>query len=133
MGLPIIENEMVLLVRFAHNWNNGMLELWNDGFWLPESLQLGADNGMVGLENQSEYNCIDILVIVAYFGAKAENACLTGIIIKCSFNIFCRMDLFPLSMASLPTFHYSIIPFRWHKINVVKICVISIYYRNSET
>jgi hypothetical protein len=19
-------------VRFAHNWNNGMLELWNDGF-----------------------------------------------------------------------------------------------------
>jgi hypothetical protein len=22
----------IKLVRFAHNWNNGMLELWNDGF-----------------------------------------------------------------------------------------------------
>ena len=25
-------NEGFNLVRFAHNWNNGMLELWNDGF-----------------------------------------------------------------------------------------------------
>jgi hypothetical protein len=24
-------NEGFNLVRFAHNWNNGMLELWNDG------------------------------------------------------------------------------------------------------
>jgi hypothetical protein len=35
-----------------------MVESWNDGFW---------DNGMVGLENQNEYNWIDFLVIVAYF------------------------------------------------------------------
>jgi len=26
------ENTGNKLVRFAHNWNNGMLELWNDGF-----------------------------------------------------------------------------------------------------
>jgi hypothetical protein len=55
-----------------------MLELWNDGFWLPESLQLGADNGMVGLENQSEYNCIDILVIVAYFLGKSRKCMSSG-------------------------------------------------------
>jgi len=36
----------------------GILEYWNHGSW---------DNGMVGLENQNEYNCIDFLVIVAYF------------------------------------------------------------------
>ena len=36
----------------------GILEYWNHGFW--------AD-GMVGLENQNEYNCIDFRVIVAYF------------------------------------------------------------------
>ncbi len=46
----------------------GMLEFWNIGhevkllryhrFW---------DNGMVSLENQNEYNCINFLVIVAYF------------------------------------------------------------------
>ena len=31
----------------------GMMEQWNDG--------------MVGLENQNEYNCIDFLVILSYF------------------------------------------------------------------
>ncbi len=36
-------------------WNSGILE---SCFW---------DNGIVGLENQNEYNCIDFLVIVAYF------------------------------------------------------------------
>ena len=46
------------LVRFAHNWNNGMVDSWKDGFW---------DNGMVRLENQNEYNRIDSLVMVAYF------------------------------------------------------------------
>jgi hypothetical protein len=25
-------NQVMNLVRFAHNWNNGMLEKWNDGF-----------------------------------------------------------------------------------------------------
>ena len=47
------------LVRFAHNlsrasmscdWNDGILEYWNDGFW---------ENGMVDIENLYEYNCID--------------------------------------------------------------------------
>ena len=27
-----IEQFIIKLVRFAHNWNNGMLEHWNDGF-----------------------------------------------------------------------------------------------------
>jgi hypothetical protein len=27
------------------------MEYWNHGFW---------DNGMVGLENQNKYNCIDL-------------------------------------------------------------------------
>jgi hypothetical protein len=35
-----------------------MLEYWNHGFW---------DIGMVGLDNQNEYNCIDFLEIVASF------------------------------------------------------------------
>jgi len=54
-----------------------MLEQWNNG------LRLGENNGMVGLENQNEYNCIDFHVIVVCFFAEAENGCLTGIIIKC--------------------------------------------------
>jgi hypothetical protein len=41
----------------------GMLEQWNNGFW---------DDGMVGLENQNEYNCIDFLVIVAYFLGRKQ-------------------------------------------------------------
>ncbi len=30
------------LVRFAHNWNNGTMECWNNGFWASgsESLRL---------------------------------------------------------------------------------------------
>ena len=36
----------------------GMMEQWNHGFW---------NIGMMGLENQNENNCIDFLVIVAYF------------------------------------------------------------------
>jgi hypothetical protein len=26
---------LVLLVRFAHNWNNGIMEQWNDGILGP--------------------------------------------------------------------------------------------------
>jgi len=37
-----------------------------------ESLRLGEDNGMVGLENQNEYNCIEFLVIVAYFLGRKQ-------------------------------------------------------------
>jgi len=40
------------------NWNIGILEYWNHGFW---------DYGMVGLENHKEYICIDFHVIAAYF------------------------------------------------------------------
>jgi hypothetical protein len=39
------------------------MEHWNHGFW---------DNGMVGLDNQNEYNCIDFLVIVAYFLGRKQ-------------------------------------------------------------
>ena len=38
------------LVRFAHNWNNGILESWNDGF---------KENRI-----QSAYYCIDFLVLM---------------------------------------------------------------------
>jgi hypothetical protein len=57
-GLSGIRPSEIKLVRFAHNWNVGTLEYWNHGFW---------DNGIVGLKNQNEYNCIDFLIIVAYF------------------------------------------------------------------
>ena len=59
------------LVRFAHNWNNGIVEYWArseaflryHGFW---------DHGMLGLENHKEYNCIDFLVIVPYFPGRKQ-------------------------------------------------------------
>jgi hypothetical protein len=38
------------LVRFAHNWNNGILESWNNGF---------KENRI-----QSAYYCIDFLVLM---------------------------------------------------------------------
>ncbi len=60
---------MMNLVRFAHNWNIGILEYWNHGFW---------DNGMVGLENQNEYNCIDFLVIVAYYWGESRKRVSDG-------------------------------------------------------
>jgi hypothetical protein len=41
-----------------------MLEFWNIGI-LGSDLRLLEDIGMVGLENQNEYNCIDFHVIVA--------------------------------------------------------------------
>jgi len=41
--LPLsFQADLYKLVRFAHNWNVGILEYWNHGFW---------DNGLVGLEN----------------------------------------------------------------------------------
>jgi hypothetical protein len=49
----------------------GMLEFWNIGI-MGSGLRLGEDNGMVGLENQNEYNCIDSLVIVAYFLGRTQ-------------------------------------------------------------
>jgi hypothetical protein len=42
----------------------------------------------MGLENQNECNCIDILNSGVFSGAKAENRCLTGIIVKCKYNFF---------------------------------------------
>ena len=82
------------IVRFVHNWNDGILEYWNYGFW---------ENGMVDIENQDEYNRIDFLVIVAYFLSKNRKwRSDEGIIIKCRYNIFCKIDLFPLFRSSLP-------------------------------
>jgi len=47
-----------------------MLEYWNYGFW---------DAGMVDLEKQNEHNCIDFLVIVAYFlGRKQKIKWMSG-------------------------------------------------------
>ena len=45
-------------VRFAHNWNNGMLESWNDGF-KETSIQ-------------NAYDFIDFLVLMAYFSGKNQ-------------------------------------------------------------
>jgi hypothetical protein len=46
----------------------GILEYWNHGFW---------ENGMVGLANENEYNCIDFLVKAAYFLERKQkmNVC----------------------------------------------------------
>jgi hypothetical protein len=41
-----------------------MMEQWNDGI-MGSGLRLGENIGMVGFENQNEYNCIDFLVILA--------------------------------------------------------------------
>jgi hypothetical protein len=46
------------LVRFAHNWNNGMLEYWNDGF--------------KEISIQNVYDFIDFLVLMAYFSGKNQ-------------------------------------------------------------
>jgi hypothetical protein len=46
------------LVHFAHNWNNGMLESWNDGF-KETSIQ-------------NAYYFIDFLVLMAYFSGKNQ-------------------------------------------------------------
>jgi hypothetical protein len=50
-------------------WNSGILESWilASGSQSLRGLRLGEENGMVDLENQNEYNCIDFLVIVVYF------------------------------------------------------------------
>jgi hypothetical protein len=49
-------------------------EYWNHGFWPParKGLRLGEDNGLVRLENQNKYNCIDFLVIAAYFLGRKQ-------------------------------------------------------------
>ena len=49
----------------------GMMEQWNDGI-MGSGLRLGENIGMVGLENQNEYNCIDFLVILAYFLGRKQ-------------------------------------------------------------
>ena len=43
----------------------------NDGI-MGSGLRLGENIGMVGLENQNEYNCIDFLVIWAYFFGRKQ-------------------------------------------------------------
>jgi len=45
-----------------------MLEFWHIGLEVKLLRYHGFwDNEMVGIENQNEYNCIDFLVITAYF------------------------------------------------------------------
>ena len=84
------------LVRFAHNWKNGIVEFWNVGF----------------KENEIQNTFLHWFSYFSgvFYGVKVEIGCLTGIIIKCRYNIFCRIDLFLLFRPILPTFHYSIIP-----------------------
>ena len=39
---------------------------------MDSGLRLGEGNGMVGLENQTEYSCIDFYVIVVYFLGRKQ-------------------------------------------------------------
>jgi hypothetical protein len=52
-------------------------EFVNIGFW---------NIGMVGLENQNEYNCIDILVILAYFLGPDQKMDFCTLLIKTAFS-----------------------------------------------
>jgi len=63
---------------------------------------------------------------------KAEKGYLTSIIIKCRYNIFCRIDLFPLFIPSIPIFHYSIIPCGFPMWMATKNIVYSLSCRISE-
>jgi len=47
----------------------GIMECWNNGI-MGSGLRLREGNGMVGLENQTEYNGIDFYVIVVYFPGR---------------------------------------------------------------
>ncbi len=73
------------------------------------------------------------LFYVVFCVAKAENSCLMSIIKKCRLNIFCRKCYFPLSIPSIPIFHYSIIPGGLQKNMATKITIITIGCINSET
>jgi hypothetical protein len=64
-----------------------MLEFWNVGHAVKLFCAI-MGSGIMGLENQNECNCIDILNSGVFSGAKAENRCLTGIIVKCKYNFF---------------------------------------------
>jgi hypothetical protein len=81
-----------------------MLECWNSGI-MGSGLRLGENNGMMG-PKKKESTLIKLYCysrnIGVFFGAKAEYGYLTTIIIKVRFNIFCRIDLFPLFIPSIP-------------------------------
>ncbi len=63
---------------------------------------------MMRLGNQNKYNSYRFSRnSCVFFGAKAENGCLTDTIKKCRYNIFCRIDLFRFSY---PVFQHSTIP-----------------------
>jgi hypothetical protein len=47
------------------------MECWNNGI-MGSGLRLGEGNGMVGLENQNEYNCIDFQRLVKISGCDAK-------------------------------------------------------------
>jgi hypothetical protein len=63
-------------------WNYGMMGLKKTRFKAHILLQFSYLSGV-------------------FYGAKAENGCLGGIIIKCRFNIFCRIDFFPLFIPTI--------------------------------
>jgi hypothetical protein len=113
----------------------GMLECWNIGI-MGSGLRLGESNGMMGLKKK-ESKLIKLYGysrnIGVFFGAKEENGYLTTIIRKVGFNIFCRIDLFPLFIPSIPTFHYSIIPCGLPTRAATKNTIFLKSCRNSET
>ncbi len=41
--LRLVFKHLNKLVRFAHNWNDGMLERWNNGFWPPARRASGSE------------------------------------------------------------------------------------------
>jgi len=47
------------------------MECWNNGI-MGSGLRLGKGKGMVGLENQNEYNCIDFQRLVKISGCDAK-------------------------------------------------------------
>jgi hypothetical protein len=63
-------------------------KLWNDGF---------KEN-----ETQSTYSAFIFTFYGVFYRAKTGKISLMSIIKECRFNIFCRIDLFPLFLPSLP-------------------------------
>ena len=71
------------LVRFAHNWNDGILEKWNNGFWLPARRSYASERIMQCWINVPATDGIDDKTKMAYILLKTN----------------------------IPVFHHSIIPF----------------------
>jgi len=98
-------------------WNNGIVEWW---------VSRKRNSKRIFLH---WFSCSDVV----FYVAKAENSCLMSIIKKCRLNTFCRKCYFPLSIPSIPIFHYSIIPCGLQKTTATKTIIIPISYRNYDT